>query len=69
VIKLSGLFWHMCMLKKFALNILDEVAESCENSMNSFDHLEYKNAIFDEASRNITEALIELSREDMDEPR
>jgi len=50
-------------MKKFALNILDEVAESCEDSMNSFKHSDYKNDIFNEVSKYITEALVEMSRE------
>ncbi len=54
---------------KFALNILDEVATSCENSMNSFKHSESKNEVFNTVSKNITDAIIELSRDDLEEPK
>lgn len=54
------------MFKKFAIHILDEVALECEDRMNSSDTLDKKAEALDAASKMLTEALCELSREESD---
>lgn len=58
-----GFSKHSNMLKKFAINILDEVASECEGKMNSSKIPDKKAAILDDVSKMVTEALCELSRE------
>lgn len=51
------------MLEKFAINILDEVAESCDKKCNSFKTPEEKADLLDKVSKNLTDIVVELSRE------
>lgn len=53
------------MLKKFALNILDDVASSCEKCMNEQNISEEISQVYDIVSKNITEAVLELYKKDI----
>lgn len=49
------------MFKKFALNILNEVAESCESMMNSADVSDTTAEIYNKVSKDLTDAILVLS--------
>ena len=49
------------MFNKFALSILDEVAGSCENIMNTPETPEVVSEIYNKVSFLLTEAILDIS--------